>query len=41
VACSSKYGNEPLTYIKYGTFLDDLSVILASEEGLRSMEFVS
>jgi hypothetical protein len=35
-----EHGNEPSGSIKYGEFLDQLSVLLASSEGLCSMELV-
>jgi hypothetical protein len=41
VAGSCEHGNEPLGSIKCREFLDQLSVLLASEEGLCSMELVS
>jgi hypothetical protein len=41
VAGSCENGNEPSGSIKCGEFLDYLSVLLASQEGLCSMELVS
>jgi hypothetical protein len=41
VAGSCGHGNEPSDTIKCGEFLDWLSVLLASQEGLCSMELVS
>jgi hypothetical protein len=41
VAGSCEHGDEPSGSIKRGKFLDQLSVLLASQEGLCSMEFVS
>jgi hypothetical protein len=41
VAGSCEHGNEPLSSIKCLEFLDYLSVLLASQEGLCSMELVS
>jgi hypothetical protein len=41
VAGSCEHGNEPSGSIKCGEFLDYLSVLLASQEGLCSMEIVS
>jgi hypothetical protein len=41
VAGSCEHGNEPSASIKCGEFLDWLSVLLASQEGLCSMELVS
>jgi hypothetical protein len=41
VASSCEHGNEPSGSIKYGEFLDLLNVLLASQEGPCSMEFVS
>jgi hypothetical protein len=41
VAGSCEHGNEPSGSIKCGEFLDYLSVLLASQEGLCSMELVS
>jgi hypothetical protein len=38
---SYEHGNEPLGSIKCGELLDQLSVLLASQEGLCSMELVS
>jgi hypothetical protein len=38
---SCEHGNELSGSIKCGEFLDQLSVLLASEEGLCSMELVS
>jgi hypothetical protein len=38
VAGSCEYGDEPSGSIKYGEFLDKLSIVLASQEGLYSME---
>jgi hypothetical protein len=35
-----KDGNEPSASVKGGEFLDNLSVLLASQEELCSMEFV-
>jgi hypothetical protein len=40
VAGSCEHGNEPSGSIKFGEFLDYLSVLLASKEGLCSIEFV-
>jgi hypothetical protein len=40
VAGSCEHGNEPSGSIKFGEFLDYLSVPLASQEGLCSMELV-
>jgi hypothetical protein len=41
VAVSCEHGNEPLGSIKCREFLDLLSVLLASQEGLCSMQLVS
>jgi hypothetical protein len=41
VAGSCEHGNEPSGSIKCGEILDKLSVLLASQEGLCSMELVS
>jgi hypothetical protein len=41
VAGSCEYGNELSGLIKCEEFLDWLSVLLASQEGLCSMELVS
>jgi hypothetical protein len=41
VAGSCEHGNEPSGSIKFGEFLDYLSLLLASQEGLCSMELVS
>jgi hypothetical protein len=41
VAGSCEHGNEPSGSIKFGELLDYLSVLLASEEELCSMELVS
>jgi hypothetical protein len=41
VVGSCEHGNEPSCSIKCGEFLDYLSVLLASQEGLCSMELVS
>jgi hypothetical protein len=41
VASSCEHGDEPSGSIKCGEFLDQLSVLLASQEGLCSMELVS
>jgi hypothetical protein len=41
VAGSCEHGDEPSGSIKYGEFLYWLSVLLASQEGLCSMELVS
>jgi hypothetical protein len=41
VAGSCEHGNEPSGSIKCGEFLDKLSVLLASQEGLCSMDLVS
>jgi hypothetical protein len=41
VVGSCEHGNEPSGTIKSGKFLDYLSVLLASQEGLCSMELVS
>jgi hypothetical protein len=41
VVGSCEHGNEPSGSIKCGEFLDYLSVLLASQEGLCSMELVS
>jgi hypothetical protein len=41
VAGSFEHGNEPSGSIKCGEFFDWLSVLLASQEGLCSMELVS
>jgi hypothetical protein len=41
MAGSCEHGNELSGYIKCGEFLDWLSVFLASQEGLCSMELVS
>jgi hypothetical protein len=38
---SCEHGNEHLGSIKCGEFLDSLSVLLSSQEGLYSMELVS
>jgi hypothetical protein len=40
VAGSCEHGNEPSIPIKCGEFLDWLRVLLASQEGLCSMELV-
>jgi hypothetical protein len=40
VVGSCEHGNEPSGSIKCGEFLDYLSVLLASQEGLCSMELV-
>jgi hypothetical protein len=40
VANSCEQGDEPSCSIKCGEFLDWLSVLLASQEGLCSMELV-
>jgi hypothetical protein len=40
VAGSCEHGNGPSVSIKCGEFLDQLSVLLASQEGLCSMELV-
>jgi hypothetical protein len=40
VAGSCEHDNEPSGSIKCGKFLDWLSVLLASQEGLYSMELV-
>lgn len=40
MADACEVDNEPLGSIKFGEFLDLLSVLLASREGLRSMETV-
>jgi hypothetical protein len=37
VAGSCEHGNEPSSSIKFGEFLDELSVLLVSQEGLCSM----
>jgi hypothetical protein len=41
VAGFCEHGNEPSVSIKCGEFLDWLSVLLASQEGLCSLEVVS
>jgi hypothetical protein len=41
VTGSCEHGNEPSGSIKCGKFLDQLSVLLASQEGLCSMELVN
>jgi hypothetical protein len=41
VAGSCEHGNEPSGSIKCVEFLDYLNVLLASQEGLCSMELVS
>jgi hypothetical protein len=41
VAGSCEHGNEPSGSITCGESLDQLSVLLASQEGLCSMELVS
>jgi hypothetical protein len=41
VAGSCEHGNGPSGSIKCGEFIDYLSVLLASQEGLCSMELVS
>jgi hypothetical protein len=41
VADSCEHGDEPSCSIKCGKFPDQLSVLLASQEGLCSMELVS
>jgi hypothetical protein len=41
VASSSEHGDEPSGTIKCEEFLDYLSVLLASQAGLCSMELVS
>jgi hypothetical protein len=41
VPSSCEHGDEPSGSIKCRKFLDLLSVLLASQEGLCSMEFVS
>jgi hypothetical protein len=41
VAGPCEHGNEPSGSIKCGEFLDKLSVLLASQEGLCFMELVS
>jgi hypothetical protein len=40
VAGSCDHGNEPSSSIKGREFLDQLSVLLASQEGLCSMDLV-
>jgi hypothetical protein len=40
VAGSCQHGNEPSGSIKFGEIPDQLSVLLASQEGLCSMELV-
>jgi hypothetical protein len=40
VAGSSEHGDEPSRSIKCGEFLDLLSVLLVSQEGLCSMQLV-
>jgi hypothetical protein len=40
VAGSCEHGNEPSGSIKCGGFLDYLSLLLASQEGLCSMELI-
>jgi hypothetical protein len=40
VAGSCEHGDEPSGSIKCGEFPDQLSVLLASQEGLCSMELV-
>jgi hypothetical protein len=39
VAGSGEHGTESSGYIKCGEFLDYLKILLASKEGLCSMEF--
>jgi hypothetical protein len=41
VAGSCEHGNEPSGSIKCGEFLEQLSVLLVSQEGLCSMELDS
>jgi hypothetical protein len=41
VAGSYEHGNEPSVSIKCGEFFDQLSILLASQEGLCSTELVS
>jgi hypothetical protein len=41
VVGSCEHGNQPSGSIKDGEFLDQLSVLLASQRGLCSMELVS
>jgi len=38
VAGECEYGNEPSSYIKYGLFFDLAKDLLASQEGLCSLE---
>jgi hypothetical protein len=38
---TGEYGKEPSGSIEGGKFLDELSVLLASEEGISSLELVS
>jgi hypothetical protein len=40
VVGSCEHGNEPLGSIECGVFIDWLSLLLASQEGLCSMELV-
>jgi hypothetical protein len=40
VTGSCEHGIEPSVSIKYGEFLDQLSVLLASPEGICSMELI-
>jgi hypothetical protein len=41
VAGCCEHGNEPSVSIKCGEFLDWLSILVTSQEGLCSMELVS
>jgi hypothetical protein len=41
VASSCEHGDEPSGSIKFGEFLDWLSVLVVSQEGLCSTELVS
>jgi hypothetical protein len=41
VARNFKHGNEPSVSIKYGRFIEHLSAIYVSQEGLRSMELIN
>jgi hypothetical protein len=40
MAGSFEHGNEPSGFIKGGKFLDQLSVLLAAQEGLCSLELL-
>jgi hypothetical protein len=41
VAGSFEHGNEPSGFVKFGGFLDYLSILFASQEGQCSMELVN